>query len=148
MPMQSQQIPIARPAGWWKRHWKWAVPVLAALALTLFAGFILLVVSAVFGMIKSSDAYQGAMRQLRSSPAAATALGAPIREGWFPMGNIKINGPSGEANLQIPVSGPKGKGDLFVEATKSAGAWHFHVLVLQAGHQRFDVLEEASDSER
>lgn len=148
MPPPSTQTPVAPPTGWWQRHWKWAVPTLAALALALFAGLALLVVSAVFGMIKSSDAYQGAMQQLTASPAAATALGTPIRDGWFTMGNIAVNGPSGEANLQIPVSGPKGKGDLFVEATKSAGTWRFQVLVLQVGGKRIDLLQETPGSDR
>ena len=133
-----------RPDGWWKRHWKWAVPALAALALSLLAGFVALIISMVFGMIKSSDAYKLAVQRAQASPAATAALGTPIQEGWFTMGNIKVNGPMGEANLQIPVSGPKGEGDLFVEARKSAGTWTFQTLVVQvdAGGQRIDLLEE------
>ncbi|MET0280976.1 MAG: cytochrome c oxidase assembly factor Coa1 family protein, partial [Steroidobacteraceae bacterium] len=93
----------ARPEGWWSRHWKWAAPALAALVLSLVAGAVLLVISLVFGMIKSSDAYILALQRVHASPAATAALGTPIREGWFTMGNIEVNGPTGEANLQIPV---------------------------------------------
>ena len=139
----------ARPDGWWRRHWKWAVPALAALALSLLAGFVALIISLVFGMIKSSDAYKLALQRAQASPAATAALGTPIREGWFTMGNIAVNGPTGEANLQIPVSGPKGEGDLFVEATKSAGTWTFQTLAVQvdAGGERIDLLEEESRPE-
>lgn len=150
--MQTIPSPVApaRPDGWWRRHWKWAVPVLSALALALVAGFVMLIVSLVFGMIKSSDAYKVALQRAQASPATTAALGTPIREGWFTMGNIEVNGPTGEANLQIPVSGPKGEGDLFVEARKSAGTWTFQTLVLQvdAGGKRIDLLEEASQAER
>jgi len=139
-------LPSARTGGWWQRHWKWAVPALAVLGLSLFAACVLLALSAAFGMVKSSDAYQLAMQRVQASPAAAAALGTPIREGWLVMGNIQINGPSGAANLQIPVSGPAGEGDVFVEATKAAGAWNLQTLVLQldAGDERIDLLEEES----
>lgn len=137
-------LPSTRSGGWWQRHWKWAVPALGVLGLSLFAGFVMLAVSAVFGMMKSSDAYKVALQRVQASPAATAALGTPIRDGWLVMGNIQVNGPSGAANLQIPVSGPAGEGDVFVEATKSAGAWNFQTLVLQldAGGKRIDLLEE------
>jgi hypothetical protein len=137
-------LPSIRTGGWWQRHWKWALPALGALGLSLFAAFVLLAVSALFGMMKSSDAYRLALQRVQASPAAAAALGAPIQEGWLVMGNIEVNGPSGAANLQIPVSGPAGEGDVFVEATKSAGAWNFQTLVLQldADGKRIDLLEE------
>lgn len=150
--MHTSPPPLApaRPDGWWRRNWKWAVPVLSTLTLALVAGLVMLIVSLVFGMIKSSDAYKLALQRAQASPAATAALGTPIREGWFTMGNIEVNGPTGEANLQIPVSGPKGEGDLFVEAKKSAGEWTFQTLVVQvdAGGKRIDLLEEASQAER
>ena len=138
-------MPIARTGGWWQRHWRWAVPALAVLGLGLFAAFVLLILSAVFGMMKSSDAYKQAMSRLQASPAATAALGAPLREGWLTLGNIEVNGPSGEAHLQIPVSGSLGEGDLYVEAEKAAGAWTLHTLVrqLDGDGRRIDLLEEA-----
>ena len=138
-------MPIARNGGWWQRHWRWAVPALAALGLGLFAAFVLLILSAVFGMMKSSDAYRQALSRLQASPAATAALGAPLREGWLTLGNIEVNGPSGEAHLQIPVSGSLGEGDLYVEAEKAADAWTLHALVLQldGDGRRIDLLEEA-----
>jgi hypothetical protein len=138
-------LPSTRTDGWWQRHWKWAVPVLGVLGLSLFAAFVLLAVSALFGMMKSSDAYKVALQRVQASPAATAALGTPIREGWLVMGNIQVNGPSGAANLQIPVSGPAGEGDVYVEATKSAGARNVQTLILQldADGKRIDLLEEA-----
>lgn len=141
-----QPLPAPQRNGWWQRHWKWAVPVLCTLALAMFAGFLLLVFSAVFGMIKSSGPYTEAMQRVQANPAAVAALGTPMQAGWFTQGNIEVNGPSGEANLQIPLSGPGGKGKLFLEAEKSAGQWTFGTLVLQvdADGRRIDLLDEAT----
>ena len=141
--------PVRNPSpGWWRRNWKWLVPMLAAVLLTLFLAAILAFMSAIFGMIKSSDAYQHPLQQAQRSPAAIAALGEPMKPGWLVMGNINVNGPSGDANLQIPVAGPKGSGDLFVEAKKSAGEWSYQTLVLQLDNdgKRIDLLEENAAS--
>ncbi|MET1162961.1 MAG: cytochrome c oxidase assembly factor Coa1 family protein [Pseudoxanthomonas sp.] len=130
--------------GWWRRNWKWFVPMLAALLLTLFVGAILAFMSAIFGMIKSSDAYQQPLQRAQRNPAVIAALGEPIEPGWLVMGNINVNGPSGDADLQIPLIGSRASGDLFVEAKKSAGAWRYQTLVVQVddGGERIDLLEE------
>lgn len=135
-------VPPLRAPGWWQRNWKWFVPLLAALVLTLFAGAVLALMSMVLGMIKSSDAYQQPLQQAQRDPAVIAALGGPVEPGWMVMGNISVNGPSGEASLQIPLSGPRASGDLFVEGSKSAGVWTFQTLSVQpdAGGQRIDLL--------
>jgi hypothetical protein len=140
--MSTMPPPLAstHPRGWWSRHWKWVVPLLGALMLALFAGVVLLFMSALFGMMKSSDAYQQALRQAKANPAVVQALGEPIEEGWLTMGNISVNGPSGEANLQIPISGPKGEGDIYLEAEKSAGEWTYSTLLI-----RIDGSDEPID---
>lgn len=141
--------PVRNPSpGWWQRNWKWFVPMLAAVLLTLFVAAVLAFMSAIFGMIKSSDAYQHSLQQAQRNPAAIAALGEPMKPGWLVMGNINVNGPSGNANLQIPLAGPKASGDLFVEAKKSAGAWSYQSLVLQLdnGGERIDLLEEDTAS--
>jgi len=46
-------------------------------------------------------------------------------------GNSNVNGPTGEANLSIPLSGPKGKATLYVEAKKSADLWMFRTMVVK-----------------
>lgn len=129
--------------GWWERNWKWAVPVMVAGLLALFAAFLLAIFGGVLGMMKSSDAFKVAMQRAQASPAAQAALGSPIRDGWLVTGNIRVDGATGEANLAIPVSGPKGEGDLYLEATKSAGEWTFQTLALKpdAG-PRIDLLQE------
>ncbi|MBI4868029.1 MAG: hypothetical protein HY816_13875, partial [Candidatus Wallbacteria bacterium] len=110
----------------------------------LFGGFVALTLSLVFGSMKASDAYRQAMDRARTSPAVVEALGTPIREGFFVSGNISVDGASGMANLAIPVSGPRGKGTVYVEAKKAVGEWTFSRLVFEAAEtkERVDILEE------
>jgi hypothetical protein len=131
--------------GWWSRNWKWFVPVGCLTMVLLFVLAIAALVFGVFGLMKQSEVYTQAVAQARADPAVAAALGTPIEEGMLVSGNFNESGPGGTAELSIPLSGPKGAGTLYVEATKSAGQWTFSTLVLEAPDaSRIDLL--AGDS--
>jgi len=96
----------------------------------------------VFSAVKSTDVYKDALARAKSHPAVIEALGSPVTEGFLVSGNTNVNGASGEANLAIPVSGPKGKGTIYVGAKKSLGRWDYSGLVLEIAdtHHRIDLL--------
>ena len=144
--MQTQTpppLPRARSSTWWQRNWKWFVPVCFG-SVVLFAGFIVLIVMIVFGMMKSSDAYKDALAMAQANPYVQDALGSPIEAGLLVMGNINVSGSSGHADLAIPVSGPRGSGTIYVVASKSAGQWAVLRLVvdIKATNERIDLLAD------
>ncbi len=55
-----------------------------------------------------------------------------------------MNGGSGEADLAIPISGPKGKATIYAVATKSGGKWTYSKLTVQVvgGGDEIDLNEE------
>ncbi len=116
---------------WWQRNWKWFVPVACVGALALFAAFVMLIITIVFGMVKSSDVYKDALVTAQTNPAVVQALGSPIKPGIFVMGSINVSGASGQADLAIPISGPKGKGTVYAVASKSMGRWSFSKLAVE-----------------
>ena len=101
----------------------------------------------VFGVMKSSDVYEEALARAKASPAVSEALGAPIEAGWFTSGHISVNGPSGDAELSIPIAGPQGKGTTYLEARKSAGQWSFSRLEVEIAEtkERIDLLHEGPE---
>ncbi len=115
---------VAEP-GWFSRNWKWAVPLGCLGTIVMFVGFIAAIFMVVMGAMRTSDAYQIAMSSAREHPAVIDALGEPIEVGWFVSGNINVNGASGEANLSVPLNGPRGSGTLYIVADKVAGEWIF-----------------------
>jgi hypothetical protein len=129
--------------NWWGRNWKWVAPVGCLGSLTLFVGFIALLMCLVFGMMKSSDAYRDALSTAQAHPSVQKIIGTPITAGMFIGGNINVSGPSGQADLSIPISGPDGKATIYLVAAKSAGQWSFSTLVVQIKetNQRIDLLE-------
>jgi len=112
-------LPLQPRGNWWTRNWKWFVPTGCFTILILFAAFITLIVMIVFSAMKSSDVYKDALKRAKAEPAVIEALGSPIKDGMFVSGSTKVNGASGEANLAIPIYGPKGEGTLYVVAEKS-----------------------------
>lgn len=81
-----------------------------------------------FAALRSSDAYELALAAAQHDPSVTAALGTPVRAGWFTTGQINVSGANGDANLDIPLSGPRGSGTLAVSAHKSAGKWTFSTL--------------------
>jgi hypothetical protein len=128
--------------NWWGRNWKWFVPVGCLSIVLLFVLVIGLLVTFVFGMLKHSGGYDGALQVARANPQVVAALGTPIEDGWMVSGNINESGPSGSADMAIPISGPRGSATVYVEATKSAGQWKFRTLVAEIDktHERIDLL--------
>ena len=93
--------------------------------------------------MKSSQAYQQALAKTKADSRVTEALGSPIVPGWFTSGSTQVNGASGDANLAIPISGPKGKGTIYLEASKFGGEWTFSKLIveLEPTGEKVNLLE-------
>jgi len=134
--------PAPRPQrGWFGRNWKWFVPLVIVLPIIVCCGGVTAIVGGVFGMIKSSEPYKHALAQAQSNPQVVAAVGTPIKASFFAGGNINLNNDAGNADLVIPVTGPKGAGTIFVTATKSTGVWSYQTLEFQqaGSQQRIDL---------
>jgi len=144
MELQTQ-YPLSQeqPRTWWQRNWKWFVPVCCLGAVALVAVFIVLISTFVFGLIKSSGVYKDALAIAQTHPAVVEALGIPIEAGFFVMGNINASGPTGHADLVIPISGPKSKGTIYAKASRHGGEWTFSELFVQikATNEKIDLIE-------
>jgi len=140
---QNPPISSTPKPNWWKRNWKWFVPLGCFSIVVLFVVFVGLVVLIVFSAVKSTDVYKDALARAKAHPAVIEVLGSPVTEGFLVSGNTNVNGASGEANLSIPIAGPKGKGTSYVSAKKSLGQWNYSGLVFEIAktHQRIDLLQ-------
>jgi hypothetical protein len=126
-PMQGQPAP-----GWWSRNWKWFVPTGCCLgtllglilAVAVFGFSIFAIFTGVSAALKSSEPYKVAVARAQANDKVTTALGTPLSEG-FPMGSINTNNDTGKVDFSIPISGPKGKGTIYVVGTRSAGTWTY-----------------------
>lgn len=130
-PLTPSSVPAPPRRGWWSRNWKWFVPAGCLTLIAVFVAFILCIVFFVFSVIKSSDAYKTALERAKNDQRVIAALGTPIKDGLVPSGKTNVNGSAGEADIAIPISGPKGKGTIYAVGTKSGGQWEFSKLSVQ-----------------
>ena len=135
--------------NWWSRNYKWFVPVGCLTIILCVVAFAALIVGVVMGSMKSSDAYKMALAKAQANPIVQQKLGTPIEAGAFVAGSINVAGTSGKADLTIPISGPKGKGSIYVDATKFAGEWKFNRLEVgfDGQEQRVDLLQPVIQQE-
>lgn len=135
-PRPLPQPPEAPAASWRQRHRKWFLFAVAVAVVLVFSGLVALLLHIIVESIKSSDAYVGALERVRTAPAVTAALGTPLEEGYFVRGTIHVSGPTGLAELAIPVAGPKGRAMIYVEATRRQGEWHFDHLIVAVERTR------------
>ena len=66
----------------------------------------------------------------------------------FLSGKTNVNGASGEADLAIPISGPKGKAKVYAVATKRAGRWTYSTLevAVDGRNDRIDLLRGGDEA--
>jgi hypothetical protein len=138
--------PPTPKGNWWKRNWKWFVPLGCSSMVVLFLALVGSIALIVFSAMKSTNVYKDALARAKANSAVIEALGQPIKEGFLVSGNTNVNGASGKANLSIPISGPKGKGTIYVKANKSLGRWNYSGLVVEIArtHQRIDLLHSST----
>ncbi|MFH1745520.1 MAG: cytochrome c oxidase assembly factor Coa1 family protein [Planctomycetota bacterium] len=128
-----------------KRRRIWIVIILAAIATPLFLGAAVLVLT--YFMATSSIVQAEAVEKAKSEERVTTALGTPIKEGFIWSGTLEVNGPSGSADLAIPISGPNGAGTIYVKAKKVAGIWEYSILevAIERAGERINLLPAAGD---
>lgn len=126
------------------------MPVGCLTMVVLIATFVAAIILIVFGALKSSDAYKTAVTRAKADPQVIEALGTPIEEGMFVSGKTNVDGSSGEADLTIPLRGPKAKAKLYVVATKRAGRWTYSTLEaeIDGRDERINLLAGAEAVER
>lgn len=140
VPLQGS--PAVRRKSWFSRNWKWLVPVI----LIVCFGLPMMLMASVFAAMKNSDAAKESVLRAQANPLVAQQLGTPITEGWLVSGSINTSTTSGDADLAVPISGPKGKAKIYVTAHKASGAWNYSVMevAIEGNDQRISLLSDAA----
>jgi hypothetical protein len=131
--------------SWLARNWFWLLIAAAVCG----AAFLFAIFSLIIGAIRGSDVAKEAVARAQSNPLVAQRLGTPISEGWFVLGSINVSGTSGNADLAVPLSGPKGKATVYVRARKAAGRWNYNFMqaAIEGSDERIDLLAKAEAPE-
>jgi hypothetical protein len=126
MPPAAPPPPPAKSGGCWK-----AVAIGCSIIIVVGLAAILSLIVFVFSVIKRSDVYREAFNRASSDPRVIAALGTPIDKGWWVMGKVNLDNEGGNANIDFPISGPKGNAKVHAAATYEGNAWKYSSLIVR-----------------
>ncbi|HTS38494.1 MAG TPA: cytochrome c oxidase assembly factor Coa1 family protein [Candidatus Solibacter sp.] len=121
--------------NWLERNPRWKIPLGCLILFFLLGVFVAVLFTVITASFRSSDVYKQAMAKAAASPQVRQTLGEPIRQKGFMTGELHINGSTGDADLSIPIRGPRGKATVRAVAKKSDGVWRFSWLQVCAEGQ-------------
>ena len=143
--MDNELVP---QPSWWKRNWKWVVPVGGCLTAIILV--VILVSSLFFGVTKimqESQPYEYAFKLINQDEELIGILGTPIEKDGMVQGNINWVNGNKSAKMAIPIAGPKGTGTLYIDATGKGETWDYHEIRVEVADQELDFLEETIQKE-
>jgi len=133
--------------SWWKRNWKWVVPVGGCMSLIVV--FILFIGSIFYGVttaLEESQPYEYALEKINQDQEITSVLGSPIEKDGMIQGSYNYSNGKKSADIKIPVSGPNGSGILFVEATGEDDNWTYNIIRVEINDDStIDLLNETSE---
>jgi hypothetical protein len=135
---------VVQQQSWFKRNWKWFVPTVGCGTLIIL--FIFGVVGLVFGVtnfISNSTPAEYAIERASQNQVVVEALGTPIEQTGMVSGSLSFGDDTGDADLKIPIEGPKGKGRIYVVGTKTGDDWTYSELYvwIEGSSDTVDLLE-------
>jgi Cytochrome oxidase complex assembly protein 1 len=131
----------ATPSGLSKVGIAWVViGVIATLSLFFVSVFVL-----VESMFHASSVYSMALAKAQESPCVVQKLGTPMKPDWMTSGQINETNDEGNAELSIPISGPKGSGSLELKAKRENRVWEIQSLILEHDVDRIQIVPLSSD---
>lgn len=133
--------------SWWKRNWKWVVPVGGCFSLIVI--FIMFIGSIFYGVttvLEESQPYEYALEKINQDEELTSVLGSPIEKDGMIQGSYNNSNGTKTADMKIPISGPNGSGTLFVEATGEDENWTYNVIRVEIkDNESIDLLGEESE---
>jgi hypothetical protein len=146
MSTQPNYIPQGTSPGlmpnqgrsWLGRNWIWLLAAVFVCGAVFVAGIFTL----IMGAMRGSDVAREATARAQANAVVGQRLGTPISEGWIVGGSINVSPGAGDADLSVPISGPKGKGTVYVKAQKAGGEWTYSLMeaAIEGSSERIDLL--------
>jgi hypothetical protein len=133
-----------------ERNPYWKIPLGCLTLIFLIALFVVILMTVITTSFRNSDVYKQALAQAASNSQVREQIGEPLKPAWLISGQLNISGSTGNANLSIPISGPKGKGAIRAVANKTGGVWRFTYLQVSVDGQpaSIDLLSIQPPAER
>lgn len=141
-PFGESPAPVVLSPSDKKKNWV-VIAAVAVAGVVGLAGFTMFTMGLVNSTFEDSGAYQQAIQKASTDSRIVELLGSPISKGSMASGSISTAGDAtGEADLSIPITGPKGNARLYASGKLHAGVWSWQTLEVDAknGQPRINLL--------
>ena len=115
--------------SWWKRNWKWVVPVGGCLTLVVI--FIVAIGSIVYGVsaaISDSNAQKDGMEAVVKNEQVVAYLGEPIETNGMTGGSFNSSNGFKTTSITVPIKGPKGEATMHIEGEGVGDTWSYSTM--------------------
>jgi len=129
--------------SWFARNWGWAVPVGGCLTIIiLFFVFLGSVIFGVSELMTNSDPYKDALAKVKQDDYVIEILGEPIETNGIMQGSLSYENNVGDANISVPIKGPKGEARVYVVGTKTNDQWEYSEMyvIISETDEQIDLL--------
>jgi hypothetical protein len=124
-------VPGPFTRSWLDRHARWKIPLGCLIVVLLLCAFVAALFTILDISFRNSVVYREALDRAGRSPEVVSRIGEPLKPGRVLQGQLNVSGSTGSANMAIPVTGPRGKATIVLNARKVGGAWVFRTLCVQ-----------------
>jgi hypothetical protein len=121
-------VPGPVEKSWLDRHAGWKIPLGCLIVIVLLCAFVAVLFTVLDVSFRTSIVYQQALARAGRSPEVVSRIGGPLKPGRVLHGQTNVSGSTGSANMNIPVTGPRGKATVILDARKVDGEWVFRTL--------------------
>ncbi|MHC5022447.1 MAG: cytochrome c oxidase assembly factor Coa1 family protein [Planctomycetota bacterium] len=123
----------ARRPGWWARNWGWVVAGGLVTVVVLFGAILLGMQALLAGAMQAMEVYRRPIAAAQDSPWVHAQIGEPISVASLEQarGNVNMQHGAGEADLEIPIYGPRGSATIYAEASRVRGQWEYSRMVVE-----------------
>lgn len=130
---------------WAWKHKLMMLPIVLAIVLSICGGFAGLVYVSALSGVRSHPFYQQAMALASEHPRVIEATGLPLTGGFITKGEIQVDDENqhGSADVEIPVTGPRGDGRLRVRGRLVEGEWVIDQLTASLANGQVIVVKDA-----
>ena len=109
---------LAEQPGWWKRNWKWAVPVGGCLTIIiLFISVIGIGTFSIINSVKENTNHDEVIARVQSEKEIIELLGEPIETNGIGSYTLDYRNGYRQAKAIVPIKGPDGKAEIYVITT-------------------------------
>lgn len=116
--------------SWWKRNWKWFMPVCALIMVSIVAFLSSGIAEITTDFAKAysdTELYENAIDKVNLNPKVMELLGKiePIDNMAILEGQTKYSNDNQTVNSTVRIIGVKGKAKMDITARKIKGTWHY-----------------------